>query len=139
MRLLREKVRLGEDPPMGKGPPDPQGADGRLAAGLLCGLVGFWLGVAATVPAAGLAVASGGLGHGDYLMARLLYPYTMILWERSGGDLTGPLIALALAQLPAYGLALGAAYADKRARRPLGAAMILSHLAAVAYCPSFSK
>ena len=84
MRVPREKARSGEDPPMGKGPPDPQGADGRLAAGLLCGLVGTWLGVAATVPEAGLAVASGGLGHGDYLLARLLYPYTMILWGRSG-------------------------------------------------------
>jgi len=55
-----------------------------------------------------LAVVSGGAGHGDYLWARILFPYTMLSTLRVG-SITGPFIWLAIVQFPVYGVALGVA------------------------------
>ena len=67
-----------------------------------------WLliGAAITPFALAVAVESGGGGHGDYLLAKFLFPYTMIL-AGLVGRITYPLIALALVQFPLYGLATG--------------------------------
>jgi hypothetical protein len=55
-----------------------------------------------TLFAAVLAVASGGAGHGHYLMARLLFPHSMLLTRLTGDTIAVPLIALALVQFPLY-------------------------------------
>lgn len=70
----------------------------RVMLGLACGIV-------ITLPALLLAVASAGAGHGDYVLARVLFPYTVLLARLAGDTITAPLIGIALSQFPAYGLA----------------------------------
>src|SRR5688500_60773 len=96
----------------------------------------FWrpviVSLAATPVCLFLGLVSAGVGHGDYVLARILFPYTMLsafLFEEIGA----PLIFLAVAQFPLYGLALGAA--AKRGR--LGTALLLLlvvHALAAAAC-----
>lgn len=61
-------------------------------------LVLFLLGLIAAV-VSGVAAAG---GHGSYLPATLLFPFT-ILWARASGSVSGAALALALAQYPLYG------------------------------------
>ena len=67
-----------------------------------------WLliGISVVPLASAAAILSGGAGHGDYLFAKLLFPYTMLL-AGLAGSITYPLIGLALFQFPLYGLAVG--------------------------------
>ena len=60
-----------------------------------------------------LGVGSGGAGHGDYRLAMMLFPYTM-LSTFVFDSLTFPFIVLAIIQFPVYGVALG--YASQRGR-----------------------
>jgi hypothetical protein len=55
-----------------------------------------------------LGIGSAGVGHGDYVLARILFPYTMLsalLFDK----ITAPFVLLAIIQFPAYGLILGRA------------------------------
>jgi ABC-type glycerol-3-phosphate transport system permease component len=73
----------------------------------------FWLPVisflAATPVCLFLGIASGGVGHGDYVLARILFPFTMLAAVVFAESITVPLIVLAVAQYPLYGIILGAA------------------------------
>jgi len=60
-----------------------------------------------------LGVGSGGAGHGDYRLAMMLFPYTM-LSTFVFDSITVPSIVLAIIQFPLYGIALG--YANQRGR-----------------------
>ena len=60
-----------------------------------------------------LGVGSGGAGHGDYRLAMMLFPYTM-LSTVVFDSITVPFIVLAIIQWPLYGAALG--YANQRGR-----------------------
>jgi hypothetical protein len=60
-----------------------------------------------------LGVGSGGAGHGDYRLAMMLFPYTM-LSTFVFDSITVPFIVLAIIQFPLYGIALG--YANQRGR-----------------------
>jgi len=93
-------------------------AAAAAGAGIGCGM---------TCPAAILAFISAGIGHGDYVLARLIFPLTyflafggsgdlpsnswMFLIQRSAGGVAGhvtpSLIVFALAQFPTYGLLIG--------------------------------
>jgi len=100
---------------------------------LLCVSIGCLL----TLPAALLAIASAGAGHGNYLLARVLFPYTMLLTRLTDDTVTLPLIVLGLAQLPLYGAVVGLAASTGRV------ALTLAHLGAVVLCfsgaiPNFS-
>ena len=104
-------------------------------------LRGLAIGAAATLPAALLALASAGAGHGDYVLARLLFPYSMLLTRVAGGSITTPLIWLGCVQLPLYGAALG--FAMPRNRIAVAAGLLVLHGAAAAACfagvlPEFS-
>jgi len=68
-------------------------------------LIGIATGIAITPIAIAFAAESGGGGHGDYLLAKLLYPYTMLLTRVADDTITYPLIGLAFLQFPLYGLA----------------------------------
>jgi hypothetical protein len=60
-----------------------------------------------------LGVASAGAGHGDYRLAMILFPYTLlsaVIFD----SITTPFIILAIIQFPLYGIALG--YANKKGR-----------------------
>ena len=54
------------------------------------------------------ALASSGAGHGDYVWARILFPFTLLsafLFD----SITAPFIALGIVQFPFYGFLLGKA------------------------------
>lgn len=55
-----------------------------------------------------LGVGSGGAGHGDYRLAMILFPYTLlsvVIFD----SITAPFIILAIIQFPLYGIVLGQA------------------------------
>lgn len=55
-----------------------------------------------------LGVGSAGAGHGDYRLAMILFPYTM-LSTTIFDSITTPFILLAIIQFPLYGVILGSA------------------------------
>jgi len=78
------------------------------------------------------AVASAGAGHGSYLVAKILFPFTM-LSTLVFGSIIAPTIALAVLQFPFYGFILGKA--NVHGSLPARAAMLLlMHVLAVAAC-----
>lgn len=88
-----------------------------------------------------LGVASAGAGHGDYRLAKLLFPFTMVSTSLFGA-VTEPLFALALVQYPVYGLVLGLAN-HKGKLAAVASAVLAVHVLAVYLCvwfpnPSFS-
>jgi hypothetical protein len=105
-------------------------------------IVGVGAGVLITPVAAFLAVLSGGAGHGHYELARLFFPYTMLLTRLAGDTITLPLILLALAQFPVYGAVLGIARSRSRVVAA-GGLLLAGHTIAVVLCfsgliPNFS-
>lgn len=72
----------------------------------------FWLPVVvlfvATPVCLFLGIASAGAGHGDYVLARILFPYTM-LSAVAFDSITLPFTVMAVLQFPVYGVVLGAA------------------------------
>jgi hypothetical protein len=78
-----------------------------------------------------LGIVSGGAGHGNYLLAKILFPFTM-LSTRAFGSIIAPFIILAIIQFPLYGFILGAANVRRRFV-PYALAVLLAHsLAAIA-------
>lgn len=69
--------------------------------------VGFVAGVLLTIPAVILAILSGGGGHGNYLWAKLLFPYSMVIPVLCGTTISVPLIMIAIIQYPIYGVIVG--------------------------------
>lgn len=65
-------------------------------------LAGAALGALVLLPALFAAFISAGAGHGDYMAARALFPYSMLLTLVEGS--IGPVaLAVGLAQFPVYG------------------------------------
>ncbi len=60
-----------------------------------------------------LGIGSAGAGHGDYRLAMVLFPYTM-LSTTIFNSITAPFILLAIIQFPLYGVILG--YASEKGR-----------------------
>ncbi|RVD73653.1 MAG: hypothetical protein E5Y89_18470 [Mesorhizobium sp.] len=50
-----------------------------------------------------MALFSAGAGHGDYVLARLLYPMPMLATLLTNNTITSVSVVLAVAQFPAYG------------------------------------
>jgi len=103
-----------------------------------CKLVGTLIGVVFTPLALWTAFASAGAGHGSYFLAKLLFPYSMLLTRTAGDTITTPLIGLALVQFPLYGWLV----ASFSPTRTAGALLVL-HAISVGLCfsgilPSFS-
>lgn len=69
-------------------------------------IVGLIVGICATPVALSIGGFSAGAGHGGYLLAKLLFPFTM-LSTVTVGSITMPLFLLALAQFPTYGWLIG--------------------------------
>jgi hypothetical protein len=87
------------------------------------------VGMAVTPVCLALAWISAGAGHGTYGMARVFYPYSMLL-VRLTGSLTTPLLVLAVTQFPMYGCVLGLSVSHPRMRHALLILFAL-HVAAV--------
>ena len=69
-------------------------------------LAGFLIGVAITPLALLAAISSADAGHGDFLLAKILFPYSLLLTRMTGDMINYPSIGLALLQFPLYGLAI---------------------------------
>jgi len=79
-----------------------------------------------------LGIASGGAGHGHYLLAKILFPFTM-LSTRAFGSIVAPFIVLAIVQFPIYGFILGKA--NLKGRMFLcSIGVLLIHLLAATAC-----
>jgi len=75
-------------------------------------LVGLCLGTVIAAPAILIAIGSGGAGHGSYIAARVLFPFSMLLTLFE--DRIGPVaIGAGLLQFPLYGVLIGRALALK--------------------------
>jgi hypothetical protein len=90
--------------------------------------IGFLaIGVAVTPITLLLTFLSGGGGHGDYVVARLLYPLPLLLTMLTGNVISGLSVVLAFVRFPLYGLFAG--------YRPLFAVVVLiGHFLAVFFC-----
>ena len=79
-----------------------------------------------------IGMLSAGGGHSSYLLAKFLFPYTMvsIVFFKS---ITIPFIVLAIIEIPFYGLVLGVANA-KNKFLPFAVVILLAHILAVAAC-----
>jgi hypothetical protein len=79
-----------------------------------------------------LALLSGGAGHGDYLWAKILFPYPMLstlIFE----SIAAPSIILAIIQFPLYGVALGLANRRQKIGHVAIALMIIHILAIIIF------
>jgi len=106
-------------------------------------LVGLAIGIAVTFPAIILAWASAGAGHGDYLYARLFFPYTMLLTLAQDNTISLPLIVLGLIQFPSYGTIIGFGLYISKNKWLIPLVVTLMHLAFAVACfsgllPNFS-
>ncbi|RAZ88668.1 hypothetical protein DPM33_22040 [Mesorhizobium hawassense] len=88
--------------------------------------MGLLVGLCATPIALLLALFSAGSGHGDYVLARVLYPIPTLATLMTNKTITGLSVGLALVQFPAY----GAFVAPGSRTRCL--ALILVHAVAIA-------
>ena len=127
------QCKLGIFPLMDDDDPDPEPATRAV-------LIGFGLGAVVAVPAIFLALMSAGAGHGDYVLARALFPAPMLLTlvEGSIGQLA---MTVGLLQFPAYGALL--AWASSGANICRSSWPPPLHLAAAVACfsgalPNFS-
>lgn len=77
-----------------------------------------------------LAAVSAGAGHGNYLVAKILFPFTL-LSTLVFNSITVPSIVLAIIQFPLYGLILGVASKQGRFRSIAMALTIVHSLVAV--------
>jgi hypothetical protein len=91
--------------------------------------IAFIGGITITPIATIMAAACGGAGHGTYLPAKVLFPYTM-LFAYPSEMITGPLMALGLLQFPLYGVVVAAAACKNRYVLPAVALALLHGLAA---------
>ncbi len=73
-----------------------------------------------------VAVVAAGTGHGTYLPAKLLFPYSLAL-TAFAHSIDGPLIALALLQYPIYALVAVA----NRNRHWVPGAIVALHVVAI--------
>jgi hypothetical protein len=94
----------------------------------------FWkwifLSLIATPFALLLGLDSGGAGHGNYILAAILFPYTLLSTAVSG-TIKAAFVGVAVVQFPVYGVIL--AFAGGR-RSFVAMALACLHITAVALC-----
>lgn len=77
-----------------------------------------------------LGFASGGAGHGDYILTTILFPYSVLLIFTLGSMIPSLITAtLMILQFPAYGIILG--YSFERRRKFLWAFILGIHILGV--------
>lgn len=77
-----------------------------------------------------IGIASSGAGHGNYFLAKLLFPFTM-LSTLIFDIITVPFLIIGLMQFPAYGVILGLMN-QRAALVPALIAIVILHVAAAA-------
>jgi hypothetical protein len=88
----------------------------------------FWIPIIASLIATPICLflgfASGGAGHGDYILATILFPYSVLLIFTLGLVIPSFITAtLMIVQFPVYGIILG--FATKRRRMRSWAIILL--------------
>ncbi len=86
-----------------------------------------------TPPAVLAGWFSGVAGQGDYLLAKVLFPYTMLSTHLTNEVLTNLFVFLAILQFPAYGFFLGLA-SLKRKQFYTFILLLASHVTAACLC-----
>lgn len=104
-------------------------------------VVGGILGLAVTPLAIFVSVIFAGAGHGSYIAAKALFPYSMLLTLWTGNSITNQLIILGCTQFPAYGFFVGLLGFDESRGKCLLAGILAAHViaagAAMASLPNF--
>jgi hypothetical protein len=79
-----------------------------------------------------LAILSSGAGHGNFLYAKILFPYTMLsaLQERL---ISMPFLLFGIFQFPLYGLIYARAM-KKRKQGSVAIVLVIAHILAVILC-----
>lgn len=94
---------------------------------------GFWesivVSIAVTPVALFLGLVSTGAGHGDYFLAKLLFPYSM-LSTVAFGEINLIFLVISLVQFPIYGLILAVGVQANMAKT-IALATVAIHLFAV--------
>lgn len=91
---------------------------------------GVGIGTLVTGPAILAAIMSGGAGHGSYVTARVLFPFSMLFSQLEGA--IGPVaMGVGLLQFPLYGALIGRTFAVKTSRTFL---LATAHFVAVLVC-----
>jgi hypothetical protein len=80
-----------------------------------------------------IGFVSTGAGHGDYVLARILFPYAFAYWFFSSDAIPGSLIILGLLQIPIYGVLL-ALPSNKYITAFIGMIIVTLHSTAVYLC-----
>lgn len=104
-------------------------------------LIGVGIGILLIPPTMLLAFLSAGGGHGDYVWANGLFPYSMIVREWRGEDLARPnlapivaALALGLVQFPVYGGLIGTSASSLKKAVAVAALIGIVHAIAVTAC-----
>lgn len=93
--------------------------------------IGLGAGVIIEAPAVVAAIMSAGAGHGAYVAARILFPFSMLLTLIEGA--IGPIaMSVGLLQFPLYGALAGRTMASKSAT--LLVVLVVAHAVAVLAC-----
>lgn len=92
---------------------------------------GAMAGLVIEIPVLFLAVASAGAGHGDYVLTRILFPFSMLM-TLAEGRIGAIGISLALLQYPLYGALIGFFMTTKLFR--VIYALLAIHIIAVFAC-----
>jgi len=95
-------------------------------------LKGVGIGAAVELPALLLGLMSAGAGHGDYVIAAMLFPVPLLLTGLTHGTIAWLAGSLALLQFPLYG-ALIARNHVRGVARP-HAPIAATHIAAILLC-----
>src|SRR4051812_37554976 len=77
-----------------------------------------------------LGLVSAGAGHGDYYLAKILFPYTLLYWQLFTSSREF-FYVVAIIQYPAYGLLIGVANLNRKSLI-FGVAISIVHVACVA-------
>ncbi len=103
------------------------------------GVFAFWLlaGVAVGGLLFFIAVNAAGAGHGTYIPAIVFFPYAMAIAVPLG-NISLPLVVLALVQYPAYGAVIGATWQSRR-RSTVWMTVAWLHAAAVLLAGTLAK
>jgi hypothetical protein len=102
-------------------------------------LIGLGIGILLTPPTLLLAFLSAGGGHGDYVWAKLFFPYTLMPSVLTDTPISLWLVALAFVQFPVYGVLLGASASSLRRAAVAAIVIGIAHAAAVVLCLSIAS
>jgi len=96
------------------------------------GAIGLVLGVLAAGPALAAGFVSAGMGHGDYLLVKVLFPHAYVLAPAYEGP-DWPVLLLVCAQYPVYGVVGGVCWKCGPRGKLIPLALAAIHLATAAY------